>query len=76
MAEPDEGRYVIVEERLIPIPESDDVWVVTWRSIEDEAEIRRRMSAEEYDASVAGPREEKPLWKQGQIEPIGEPDDG
>jgi hypothetical protein len=31
------------------------------------------MSEDEYNASVAGPRVEKPLWKRTQIDPIGTP---
>lgn len=69
----DEPAYTIVEERLVST-EAEPAWVVTWRSITDESEIRRRMSDEEYNASVAGPRDEKPLWKRTQIDPIGAPE--
>lgn len=74
MTESDEGQYTIVEERLLPEQNGDGTWVVTWKSIKDDSEIRRRMSDQEYVASVAGPREEKPLWRRTQIDPIGELD--
>jgi hypothetical protein len=73
MPEPDEPAYTIVEERLVDA-DTQPAWIVTWKSIGDESEIRRRMSDEEYNASVAGPRDEKPLWKRAQIDPIGTPD--
>ncbi|MGZ4151424.1 MAG: hypothetical protein ACXVP3_03160, partial [Actinomycetota bacterium] len=62
----------IVEERLVRT-ETEPAWIVRWKSITDESEIRRRMSDDEYNASVAGPRDEKPLWKRTQIDPIGAP---
>ncbi len=68
----DEPAYTIVEERLVRT-EREPAWIVTWKSITDESEIRRRMSEDEYNASVAGPRDEKPLWKRTQIDPIGTP---
>jgi len=73
MQGPDEPAYTIVEERLVRT-EAEPAWVVTWKSITDESEIRRRMSDEEYNASVAGPRDEKPLWRRTQIDPIGAPE--
>jgi len=72
MAQADEPRYTIVEERLIPVPDSDDIWLVVWKSISDGTEIRRRMSEEQYERSVAGPRDEKPLWRRTQVDAIGE----
>ena len=71
MSDEEERQFTIVEERLVE-PDAE-TWLVTWRSIRDASEIRRRMSANEYNASVAGPRDEKPLWKRTQIDPIGEP---
>jgi hypothetical protein len=76
MAQADEEpRYTIVEERLIPVPDGRDTWLVVWKSITDGTEIRRRISEEQYERSVAGPRDEKPLWRRTQVDPIGEPAD-
>lgn len=71
MADENERQFTIVEERLVE-PDAE-TWLVTWKSIRDQSQIRRRMSADEYNGSVAGPRDEKPLWSRTQIDPIGEP---
>jgi hypothetical protein len=73
----DEGReFTIVDETLVPRGDGPPTWVVTWKSIKDESLIRRRMTEDQYQASVSGPRDEKPLWRRQQIDPIGEPDVG
>ena len=67
-----EPLYRLLEEAVIR--DSPKMWRVTWRNRETGNKIRRILTRDEFEASLAENRPaEKPLWSRDEIDEIGTP---
>jgi hypothetical protein len=65
-----EPMYRLLEEAVIR--DSPKMWRVTWRNRETGNKIRRILTGDEFEASLADNRPvDKPLWSRDEIDQIG-----
>jgi hypothetical protein len=67
-----EPLYRLLEEAVIR--DRPRMWRVTWRNRETGNTVRRILTRDEFEASLAENRPaEKPLWSRDEIDAIGTP---